>query len=63
MKVGDLVKSKYTGVPAHARIGVIIKLRKGAFEDKPLIQVFWPHRDGQSGWVDSKNLEVINESW
>ncbi len=61
MKVGDLVKSKYTGVPAHARIGIIIKLREGAFEDQPLIQVFWPHRR-DAGWVDSKDMEVINES-
>ena len=62
MKVGDLVKSKYTGVPAHARIGIVIKLREGAYENQPLIQVFWPHRDGQSGWVDSEDMEVINAS-
>ncbi len=62
MKVGDLVESKYTGVSAHARIGIIIKLREGAFEDQPLIQVLWPHRGGQSGWVDSKDMEIISES-
>ncbi len=62
MKVGDIIKSKYTGAPAHAHIGVIIKLREGAFEDQPLIQVFWPHRPtAMAFWVDSKDMEVISE--
>ena len=61
MKVGDLVKSKYTGVPAHARIGIVIKLREGAYEGQPLAQVFWPHRR-DTGWVEAKDMEVVSES-
>ncbi len=57
MQVGDLVRSKYTGVAAHARIGIIIQLQAGA----RLAQVFWPHRR-DTGWVDSKDMEVINAS-
>ena len=62
MQVGDLVKSKYTILGHNANIGLIMQLREGAFEDQPLIQVFWPHRDGQSGWVDSKDMEVVSAS-
>ena len=61
IQVGDLVRSKYTGVAAHARIGIVIKLREGAYVEQPLAQVFWPHRR-DAGWVDSKDMEVINES-
>jgi hypothetical protein len=60
VQVGDLVKSKYTGVPAHARIGIVIKLREGAYEGQPLAQVFWPHRR-DAGWVEAKDMEVIGE--
>tara|TARA_Y100001970_G_C14248605_1_gene870098 strand:+ start:1292 stop:1486 length:195 start_codon:yes stop_codon:yes gene_type:complete len=63
MKVGDLVESKSAGDGLDGRIGVIIKLREGAFEDEPLIQVFWPHRPtAMAFWLDSKDMEVIDES-
>ena len=60
MKVGDLVRHTYDQ-PGFGT-GIVIKLREGAFEDQPLIQVFWPHRDGESGWVDSKDMEAIDEN-
>jgi len=62
MKVGDLVESKSAGDALDGRIGVIIKLREGAFEDEPLVQVFWPHRPtAMSFWLCSKDMEVISE--
>lgn len=60
MKVGDLVRREYD---AHGYgAGIIVQMREGAFENQPLIQVFWPHHNGQSGWVDSKDMELISES-
>ena len=63
MKVGDLVRSKYTverGLP-RTRLGIVIQMREGAYEDQPLAQVFWPHRR-DTGWVEAKDMEVIDES-
>jgi len=61
MKVGDLVKSKYTIGGQSARTGLVIQLREGAFEGQPLAQVFWPHRR-DTGWVEAKDMEIINAS-
>ncbi len=61
MKVGDLVKSKYTGALARAGIGIVIKLREGAYEGQPIAQVFWPRRHNPVGWFDSNDMEVIDE--
>ena len=56
MKVGDLVRRRYAGC-----IGIVIKLREGAYEDQQLAQVFWTHhRD--AGWVEAKDMEVVNEN-
>ena len=63
MKVGSIVRSKYTverGLP-RTRIGIVIKLREGAYEDQPLAQVFWPHRRW-SCWVEANDMEMISES-
>ena len=61
MKVGDLVKSKYTIRGHRAHHGIVIQLREGAFEGQPLAQVLWPApRD--VGWVEAKDMEIINES-
>ena len=63
IEVGSLVRSKYTverGL-SRTRIGIVIKLREGAYEEQPLAQVFWPHRR-DTGWVEAKDMEVVNES-
>ena len=61
VKVGSLVKSKYTVSGHRARMGVVIQMREGAFENQPLAQVFWPYK-GDTGWVEAKDMEVIDES-
>jgi hypothetical protein len=61
MKVGDLIKSKYTILGHNAHIGIVIQMREGAFENQPLAQVFWPHRH-DTGWVEANDMEIINES-
>ena len=60
IEVGNIVKSKYTVDGHRARIGVVIKLREGAYEGQPLAQVFWPH-SRKTGWVDSKDVEVVSD--
>lgn len=60
MKVGDLVKSRYTVSGHRARMGIVLQLREGAFENQPLAQVFWPHRI-DTGWVEAKDMEVVSE--
>jgi len=61
IEVGSLVKSKYTILGHDAHIGIVIQMREGAFENQPLAQVFWPHRR-DTGWVEAKDMEIINES-
>ena len=60
MKVGSIVKSRYTVSGHRARMGIVLQLREGAFENQPLAQVFWPHRS-DTGWVEAKDMEVISE--
>ncbi len=60
MKVGSMVKSRYTVSGHRARIGIVLQLREGAFEDQPLAKVFWPHRS-DTGWVEAKDMEVVSE--
>ena len=60
MKIGSIVKSKYTVSGHRARMGIVVKVREGAFENQPLAQVFWPHRRA-TGWVEAKDMEVISE--
>ena len=59
IEVGNIVKSKYTIRGHNAHIGIVIKLRDGAYEGQPLAQVFWPHRR-DTGWVEAKDMEVIS---
>jgi len=62
VKVGDLVRSRYAvGCAARARMGIVIQMREGAFENQPLAQVCWP-RKGVTGWVEAKDMEVIGET-
>ena len=61
MKVGSIVKNRYTILGHNAHMGIVIRVREGAFENQPLAQVFWPHRR-DTGWVEAKDMEVINES-
>ena len=60
MKVGDLVRSKYRGSLARSGIGIVIKLREGAYEGQPLAQGFW-FRRGDAGWVEAKDMEVVSD--
>ena len=60
IEVGDIVKSKYTVERHRARIGIVIKLREGAYKGQPLAQVYWPHRR-DTGWVEAKDMEVVND--
>mgnify|MGYP003148925460 CR=1 FL=1 len=60
MKVGNIVKSKYAVERHRARIGLVMKVREGAFENQPLAQVYWPH-SRTFGWVEAKDMEVVNE--
>ena len=54
VKVGNIVRSKYA-------VGIVIQMREGAYEGQPLAQVFWPYK-GDTGWVEAKDMEVIDES-
>ena len=60
VKVGNIVRSRKAMFECRARIGIVIKLREGAFENQPLAQVFWPHRRW-SCWVEAKDMEVVSE--
>ena len=60
LEVGNIVKSKYTIGGHRARIGLVMQLREGAFENQPLAQVYWPH-SRTFGWVKCKEMEVVSE--
>jgi hypothetical protein len=60
LEVGNIVKSRYTVERHRARIGVVMQLREGAYEDQPLAQVYWPH-NRTFGWVEAKDMEVISD--
>ncbi len=62
IEVGSIVRSKYTaerGLP-RGRIGIVIKMREGAYKGQPLAQVYWPHRR-DTGWVEAKDMEVVSD--
>ena len=61
LEVGNIVKSKYSISGHRARIGLVMQLREGAFENQPLAQVYWPH-SRTFGWVEAKDMEVVDES-
>ena len=61
IEVGNIVKSKYAISGHRARIGLVMQLRDGAFENQPLAQVYWPHSK-TFGWVEAKDMEIINAS-
>ena len=60
IEVGNMVKNKYTVDRHRARIGIVIQMREGAYEDQPLAQVYWPHRR-DTGWVQAKDMEVVSD--
>ena len=59
IEVGNIVRSKYTVDRHRGRIGIVMQLREGAYEDQPLAQVYWPHRR-DTGWVEAKDMEVVS---
>ena len=59
IEVGNMVKSKYTVLGHNARIGIVIKMREGAYENQPLALVYWPHRRF-TGWVQAMDMEVVS---
>ena len=61
IKVGNMVQSKYIVKRHRARIGLVMQLRDGAFENQPLAQVYWPH-SRTFGWVEAKDMEIVNAS-
>ncbi len=60
LEVGNIVKSKYSISGHRARIGLVMQLRGGAFENQPLAQVYWPH-SRTFGWVEAKDMEVVSD--
>ena len=60
LEVGNIVKSKYAISGHRARIGLVMQLRDGAFENQPLAQVYWPH-SRTFGWVEAKDMEIVSE--
>ena len=60
LKVGNIVKSRYTVERHRARIGLVMQLRDGAYENQPLVQIYWPH-SRTFGWVEAKDMEVVSD--
>ena len=60
LEVGNIVKSKYIMERHRARIGLVMQLREGAFENQPLAQVYWPH-SRTFGWVEAKDMEIVSD--
>jgi len=60
LEVGNIVKSKYAISGHRARIGLVMQMRDGAFENQPLAQVYWPH-SRTFGWVEAKDMEVVSD--
>ena len=60
IEVGNIVKSRYTVKGHRARIGLVMKVRDGAFENQPLVQIYWPH-SRTFGWVEAKDMEIVSE--
>ena len=60
LEVGNIVKSKYIMERHRDRIGLVMQLREGAFENQPLAQVYWPH-SRTFGWVEAKDMEVVSD--
>ena len=60
IQVGSIVKSKYIMERHRARIGLVMQLREGAFENQPLAQVYWPH-SRTFGWVEAKDMEIVSD--
>ena len=59
IEVGNIVKSKYAISGHRARIGLVMQLRDGAFENQPLVQIYWPH-SRTFGWTPARDMEVVN---
>ena len=53
MKVGDLVRYRFTG-----KIGIIVKSKQYAVRPLTLLYVEWVNNE-DNGWISAMNLEVI----
>ena len=60
LEVGNIVKSKYSISGHRARIGLVMKMLDRP-EGEHIAQVYWPH-SRTFGWVQAKDMEVVNES-
>ena len=61
IEVGNIVKSKYAISGHRARIGLVMQLREGAYENQPLAKIYWPH-NRTFGWVEAIDMEIVDES-
>lgn len=61
IEVGNIVKNKYAISGYRARIGLVMQLRDGAYENQPLAQIYWPH-SRTFGWVEAIDMEVVSAS-
>ena len=60
IEVGNIVRSKYSVDRHRARIGVVMQLREGAYENQPLAQIYWPH-SRTFGWVEAIDMEIVSD--
>ena len=59
LEVGNIVKCKYSVDRHRARIGLVMQLRDGAYENQPLAKIYWPH-SRTFGWVEAIDMEVVS---
>ena len=60
IEVGDIVRSKFLVANHVARMGLVVKLLDRP-EGKHMAQIYWPH-SRSTGWVQCKDMEVVDES-
>ena len=60
IEVGNMVRSRYTVKGHRDRIGLVMKVRDGAFENQPLVQIYWPH-SRTCGWTPARDMEVVSD--
>ena len=60
IEVGDIVRSKFRVANHVARMGLVVKLLDRP-EGKHMAQIYWPH-SRSTGWVQCKDMEVVDES-
>jgi len=60
IEVGNIVRSKFLVANHVARMGLVVKLLDRP-EGKHMAQIYWPH-SRSTGWVQCKDMEVVDES-